>query len=124
MPIFDVQSFELKNCFVYFSQIGFFIRRETQLGEKDATADTGHILQHSSFANDLDLQSRRLELEGIVENEIQSVSFFLVEFYFYFDCLPSLAGILTFRPPGLGSYSMLVTASYSYVGPLVWLSSR
>ena len=32
------------------------------------------------------------------------------------DHLPSLAGILAFGTPGLGSYTMKATASYSYEG--------
>ena len=38
--------------------------------------------------------------------------------FFYFDHLPFLARILAFQPPGLGSYSVRVTASYLYEGLL------
>ena len=36
--------------------------------------------------------------------------------YYVFLTIFPVAGILAFQPPGLGSYSMRVTASYSYEG--------
>ena len=38
-------------------------------------------------------------------------------FIFYFTIFP-VKGILVFQPPGLGSYTMRATASYSYEGPI------
>ena len=50
---------------------GLIHRSEAQLGEEDATAHPGHLLQHDGLANHLHLKSRRRQ--GIVQDPVQQV---------------------------------------------------
>ena len=82
---------------------------------EDYVGDESILSSYEQYTGGAERDEKNKEESKEKHKNVVSIKLFFVSLLFYLNIFP-VTGILAFLPPGLGSYSMRVTASYSYEG--------